>query len=105
MEMSAMRGNEQGVVVGLDQKKLMKEDGVEVLLKELEKSYQNENRIYRLTNLKEFYNIRRDPEGGEGLALTGKSWVGGAVGASSGRGLSLPGRIRPYQGRTDENIR
>ena len=33
-----------------------------MLLRELENYYQEESRVYKLSILKEFYNIRREPE-------------------------------------------
>ena len=57
-----MREKALDMVVGLDHEKLMKEDRVEALLKQVEKYYQKESRVYKLTKLKEFYNIRRDSE-------------------------------------------
>ena len=50
------------VVVGLEQEKLMERTGVEILLRELKKYYQKESRVNKLSKLKEFYNIRREPE-------------------------------------------
>ena len=58
----AMRGKALEVVVGLAQEKLMENTGVETLLRELEKYYQKESRVYKLSKLKGFYNIRREPE-------------------------------------------
>ena len=57
-----MRGKALDVVVGLEQEKLMERTSVEMLLRELEKCYQKESRVYKLSKLKEFYNIRREPE-------------------------------------------
>ena len=53
---STMRGK------ALEQEKLMERTGVEILLRESEKYYQKESRVYKLSKLKEFYNIRREPE-------------------------------------------
>ena len=57
-----MRGKALDVVVGLEQGKLMERTGVEMLLRELEKYYQKGSRVYKLSKLKEFYNIKREPE-------------------------------------------
>ena len=56
-----IRGKTLDVVVSLEQEKLMERTGVE-MLRELEKYYQKESRVYKLSKLKEFYNIRREPE-------------------------------------------
>ena len=128
---STMRGKALDVVVGLEQQKLLERTGVEMLLRKFEKYYQKESRVYKFSKLKEFYNIRREPEekrqeyirryervarelkkaggwrdsrGGEGLASVGASWIRGTRGASGSGGLSYPRWIRPYQGRTDSDI-
>ena len=58
---STMRGKALDVVVGLEQQKLLERTGVEILLRKFEKYYQKESRVYKLSKLKEFYNIRREP--------------------------------------------
>ena len=40
----------------------MERTGIEMLLRELEKYYQKVSRVYKLSKLKEFYNIRRELE-------------------------------------------
>ena len=44
---STMRFKALDVVVCLEQEKLMERTGIEILLRELEKHYQNESRVYK----------------------------------------------------------
>ena len=56
-----MQGKALDLVVWLDQEKLMKMEGTEMLLRELEKGHKV-SRIHKLGKLKEFYNIKREPK-------------------------------------------